>query len=385
MNMGDCGGYLDEKVFRAQARDWLISNRPRAARPSDFAGQRAFDQAWQKCQFEGGWAGLAWPVEYGGRGVSLARQLIWYEEYAKARCPPVGDTCWLGLNHAGPTLMSMGSHEQQMLYLPAILKGEDLWCQGFSEPGAGSDLANIRTRGVIDGQHLVISGQKLWTSFAHLCDYQELLIRTDPESTRHSGLTWIIGDMRAEGVRVRPIMSLSGDYHNCEVFYDDVRVPLANVVGGIGDGWRVAMATLGFERATAGFGEMCELTVLVEDLVEYANTRSAISEELGGRLASLRADVQALNAFAQGTIARAASGNIPGAEGSIARLAQSELQQRAGRLAIDLLGPQGLNRSAHKAWVHYYLLAFSHTIAGGTSEIQRNIIGERVLGLPRHG
>ncbi|CAN5360285.1 acyl-CoA dehydrogenase family protein [soil metagenome] len=380
----------EQAQFRDLARTWLEDHRPTEERPHDPEGQGAFDRAWQRTQYEGGWAGLAWPEAYGGRGLPLSLQMIWYEEYARARCPQVVDSCWLGANHAGPTLIALATEAQKIRHLAPILRGEDIWSQGFSEPGAGSDLANIQTRGVIDGDEIVITGQKIWTSYAHLSDRQELLVRTDPDSRRHHGLSWVIGDMSAAGVEVRPIMSLTGDVHNCEVFYDEVRLPLANVVGEVGQGWRVAMATLGFERSTAGFGELCELAVFLEDLIDYARetprpfaSPALMADDINGRLAQARADAQSLRAYAQMTIGRAATGSVPGAEGSIARLAQSELEQRIGRLAIDLLGLDGLTRARSGRWSHHYLFSFCQTIAGGTSEIQRNIIGERVLGLPR--
>jgi len=377
--------------FREQVRTWLEENRPREPRPhNDFAAERAYDCAWQRRQYDGGWAGIGWPLEYGGRGLSLLRQLIWFEEYARAKCPPPIDACWLGLNHAGPTLIALGTEQQKKKHLPAVLRGDEVWCQGFSEPNAGSDLASIRTRGVIDGDYLVVTGQKTWTSFAHLSDYQELLVRTDPSTSRHTGLTWIIGDMHAPGVTVRPIRSLTGAYHNCEVFYDEVRIPLVNVVGEINRGWSVAMATLGFERGTAGFGESNELAVLLDELIDHARTtaddngRPLIANEAIARdLGQAKAEVQALQALNRLTISRAEGGGPPGAEGSIVRLFMSELEKSVGRLAMEILGVRGLNRLDHDKWTHYYLFSFCQTIAGGTSEIQRNIIGERLLGLPR--
>lgn len=381
----------EDEDFRLEAREWLHANKPAEPRPDDFAGQKAFDLGWQKKQYEGGWAGLAWPKRYGGLEMSLTRQLIWYEEYARAGCPFVLDGAWLGVNHAGPTLIAAGSEEQKAFHLPKILRGEAGWCQGFSEPNAGSDLASLRTRGVVDGDHLVVTGQKTWTSFAPLADYMELLVRTDPDpSLRHRGLSWVIGDMSAPGVDVRPIMGMTGDYHNSEVFLDEVRIPLTDVVGELNGGWRVTMATLGFERGTAGFGEICQLMALVDDLIDYAKShpgphgrRPAIADdEIGPRLAQVRAEIQALHSLLYLTISRI-EGGVPGAESSIVRLAQGEIDKKIARLAIDLLGPQGLDRGAHPKWSQQYLFSFCQTIAGGTAEIQRNIIGERVLGLPR--
>lgn len=375
----------DDKAFREEARDWLETNKPRGPRPREGDGQRSFDCAWQRRKYDGGWAGLSWPAAFGGRSLSLARQMIWYEEYAKAACPTGIDICWLGLHHAGPTLIAMGSQAQKREHLERILTGEAVWCQGFSEPNAGSDLAAIRTRGVVDGDCLVVDGQKTWTSFAHCADYQELLVRSDPDSKRHAGLTWIICDMRSEGVSVRPIRSLTGEAHNCEVFYDNVRIPIANIVGELNDGWRVAMATLGFERATAGLGEIAEIGVLVEELIAAASKMAPgeVGELLQYDLAKVRADAQALRALGHQVVSRAECGAIPGSEGSIVRLFQTELEKRVGRLAMELLAQRSLDKATCPAWTHRYFFSFAQTIAGGSSEIQRNIIGERLLGLPR--
>jgi alkylation response protein AidB-like acyl-CoA dehydrogenase len=381
----------EDRRFREEVRDWLRANRPKEPRPESFEGQKAYDRAWQRAQHEGGWAGIAWPKEYGGRGLSPTQQLIWCEEYAAAHCPLVHDSCWLGLNHAGPTLIARGSAAQKAFHLPRILEGESAWCQGFSEPNAGSDLASLRTRGVVDGDHLVVSGQKIWTTYGHLADYQELLVRTGPEGGRHRGLTWVICEMRAPGVEVRPLVALDGRHHCCEVFYDEVRIPLANVVGEVDGGWSVSMTTFGFERGPASFAGLCEATVALEDLLELARShprplggRPAIADEaIAYRLAMARAEAQALRALMQRMVSAAERGVEPGSEGSFMRLAYTELQQAIMRLALDILGPHGLSRSAAPRWAYGYLTAFAETIAGGTSEVQRNIIGERVLGLPR--
>jgi alkylation response protein AidB-like acyl-CoA dehydrogenase len=382
---------IEERRFREEVREWLNTNRPQAPRPEDFEGQKAYDRAWQRAQFEGGWAGLAWPRAYGGRGLSPSEQLIWCEEYALAHCPAVHDSCWLGLNHAGPTLIVRGSEAQKAFHLPRILQGASAWCQGFSEPNAGSDLASLRTRGVVDGDCLVVNGQKIWTTYGHLADYQELLVRTGPEAGRHRGLTWVICDMSLPGVDVRPLVALDGRYHCCEIFYDNVRIPLSNVVGEAGGGWSVAMTTFGFERGSASFGGLCEVIVALEDLIDLARShpgplggRPAIADEaIAYRLATARARAQALRAMMQRMVSAAERGGEAGSEGSILRLAYSELQQDIVRLAVDILGPQGLSRTAAPHWVYGYFDAFRETIAGGSSEIQRNIIGERVLGLPR--
>jgi alkylation response protein AidB-like acyl-CoA dehydrogenase len=379
----------DNRRFRAEVREWLQANKPKTQRPESFAEQLVYDRAWQRSQFEGGWAGIAWPKEYGGRGLSPAHQLIWCEEYAAADCPLLLDSCWLGINHAGPTLIVCGTEAQKLLYLPRILAGDATWCQGFSEPNAGSDMASLRTRAVIEGDHLVVNGQKIWTTFGHLADYQELLVRTGPTHSRHRGITWVICDMRAEGITVRPIKALSGEYHNCEIFYDDVRIPLTNVVGKVDEGWSVAMTTFAFERGPAMFGRLCELTVAVEKLIDYARSfpdpaAPAIQDaEIASRLGDLRARLQSLRAVMYMMVAADEYNQDIRAEGSILSLPFAELSQAAFSFALELMGPAALSRGTAGYWTSRYFEAFSHTIAGGTAEIHRNIIGERLLGLPR--
>src|SRR5690606_14858751 len=226
--------FTKEQVeFRDQVRTWLVENKPREERPRDSAGIRDYDTAWQRKQFEGGWAGIAWPTEYGGRGLTLLQQLIWYEEYAAQGFPGI-DANFVGLSHAGPTLITRAREEQKAFHLPKILEGEAIWCQGFSEPEAGSDLAALKTKAVVDGDSLVVTGQKIWTSFAMCADYRELLVRTDNTGTKHHGITWVICDMRSPGIDVRPIRTIEGGEEFCEVFYDDVRIPLTNIVGEMG-------------------------------------------------------------------------------------------------------------------------------------------------------
>jgi len=379
------------RFFREEVREWLHTNKPRHRRPDDPAGQLEFDRAWQRAQYDGGWAGISWPKEYGGRGLSPSQQLIWCEEYAAAHCPHVHDAGWLGLNHAGPTLMVRGTEAQKAFHLPKILKGEAMWCQGFSEPNAGSDLASLRTRAVVEGDHLVVNGQKIWTTLAHLADYQELLVRTGPAESRHRGLTWVICDMHAPGVEVRPIRALDGTLHNCEVFYDDVRIPLSNVVGEVDGGWSVAMTTFGFERGPAVFGGFCELEVALDALIATVRDKSpatggvatledaSVAEGLG----VLRAELQALRSLVLMMISADEHGVDLGAEGTILNLPYGELEQEVARYAMKILGGDSLRRRDSDCWAGRYLRSFATTIAGGTSEIHRSIIGERLLGLAR--
>ena len=383
-----------EEAFRADARAWLEANVPRGPRPAgvDLRERRDYDLAWQRRMFEGGWAGVSWPREFGGRGASLMEQVIWYEEYARAGAPEI-TTTFVGLNHAGPTLIACGSEEQKAYHLPRILRGDVVWCQGFSEPNAGSDLASLQTRAVFDGAELVVSGQKIWTSFGNVAEFQELLVRTDPEAPRHRGISWVICAMDSPGIDIRPITTLTGDQHFCEVFYDEVRISLRNVVGQLHDGWRVAMATLGFERGTAFLSEQIRLARRLEDLAALARSvpgpragRAIDDDEIGRRLALARAEVAGLRAMTYRSVSLAVRTGVPGAEASIIRLFFSELVQRIDLLALDILGPAAVERcegSPAARWADSYLAGLSQTIGGGTKDIQRNIIGDRVLGLPR--
>ncbi len=382
----------EDELFRDEVRTWLSEHAPTERRPRDVAGMRAYDLAWQRQQYDAGWAGISWPVEFGGRGLSLTQQLIWHEEYARTGLPPI-DARFVGLSHAGPTLIARANDAQRASYLPPILRGEVVWCQGFSEPEAGSDLASLRTRGEIDGDELVVTGQKIWTSFAAVADWQELLIRTNPDVPKHKGLTWVVCDMRTPGIDVRPIRTMDGGDDFAEVFYDDVRIPLANVVGGTDNGWSVAMSTLSFERGTAFTVSQVQLATSVERLIEMAKSRTSVDgrpviadEALAKRLARARADCAALRALTYLSISRNARSAAPGPEGSMLKLQDGELNKRVLRLALDVLGPRSLaipHEEDETAWIDRQLWSYAASIGGGTSEIQRNIIAERVLGLPR--
>jgi alkylation response protein AidB-like acyl-CoA dehydrogenase len=384
---------VDQVEFREEVRAWLAEHVPTEPRPHlDATAMREYDLAWQRTQWEGGWAGIAWPEQYGGRGLSPVQQLIWHEEYARTGMPSI-DACFVGLNHAGPTLITRGSEQQKSSYLPRILRGEDVWCQGFSEPGAGSDLAALSTRAELDGDEFVVTGQKIWTSFAMIADFQELLVRTDRSGSRHHGITWLICDMRSPGIDVRPIKTMDGGADFCEVFYDEVRVPASGVVGERDHGWRVAMSTLSFERGTAYTASQVRLSDTVEKLISLARERTGpdgrrpaiADDELAGRLATARAEVAALRAMTYAGICRNLRADTPGPEGSMLKLYWADIAQRVARLAMDILGPDGVraNGDAPAGWSANYLRSFAASIGGGTSEIQRNIIGDRVLGLPR--
>ena len=376
--------------FRAEVRHWLADNKPGQCRPHGKEGA-TFDREWQKTLFTGGWAGLNWPAAYGGRGLSLVEQMIWYEEYAKAGGPSLS-AMFVAQAHAGPTLITLGTEAQKAKHLNGILRGEEIWCQGFSEPSSGSDLASLRTKGVVDGDEIVVSGQKIWTSYADVADYQELLIRTEPGSQRHKGLSWVICDMRTPGIEIHPIRNMTGESEFCSVFYDEVRVPLANVVGAVGQGWKTAMATLGFERGTAFVGEMVTLVIRLEELIAWAkanalpgSTRVAWQDDGVRRaLATLRAEVAGLRALNYANLARFADGAAPGGEGSIVKLLTNEVARGIDALAVDFMGVRLLEGDAQASdWWTHFMNVTVRTIGGGTPEIQREIIADRVLELPR--
>ncbi|MET0743895.1 MAG: acyl-CoA dehydrogenase family protein [Microvirga sp.] len=370
-----------DEAFRHDARTWLNANVPRTRGPAGGPDARTFATDWLKRLHAAGWSGISWPQDYGGRGLSPVRQIIWHEEYAASGAPSPLDPTFVALNHAGPTLMACGTPGQKAFHLPKILAGEAIWCQGFSEPNAGSDLASITTSGRVDGDALVVNGRKIWTSYADIADYQELLVRTEPHTKGNRGLSWVICDMRAPGLTIRPIRNLAGTDHFSEVTYDDVRIPLDQVVGALGDGWQVAMTTLGFERGTAAIALQLALLRKIDILRRSAAVRGvAVESGLMQRLAFARAEALALRALTYQSLFRQPDSVF---EASIVRLFFAELAQRIHGIAMDLLAADGVDFDLGEPWVEDYLESFSETIAGGTAEIQRNIIGERILGLPR--
>jgi alkylation response protein AidB-like acyl-CoA dehydrogenase len=284
---------------------------------------------------------------------------------------------FVGLLHAGPTLIAEASPDQKAAHLPRILRGDEVWCQGFSEPEAGSDLASLRTRAVRDGDDYVVTGQKIWTSFAQVADCCELLVRTDPDAPKHRGISWLILPMDAPGIEVRPLRTVLGSSEFSELFLDEVRVPVGNLVGAENDGWRVAMVTFSFERGTSLVGEMLQTRRLLEEMAGLAGDNADHRRELG----RLAAELDALWALTKRTVSEAAATGVPGVGGSLVKLHYTELCQRLGDLALSLLGPERL--TLDEEWVHERLRVLALTIAAGSSQIQRNIIGERVLGLPK--
>jgi alkylation response protein AidB-like acyl-CoA dehydrogenase len=379
----------DELAFREELRGWLGAELPKLADkplPEDWAARRAYDTSWQRRLFEAGYAGIDWPEEFGGRGGTPTEQLIFLEETTRAGAPYVGVN-FVGLLHAGPTLIAEADDEQRAQHLPRILRGEEVWCQGFSEPGAGSDLASLQTKAIRDGEDYVVNGSKIWTSFAQVADYCELLVRTDPSSNanqkKHRGITWLICPMDLEGIDVRPLRTIQGSSEFSEVFFNDVRVPVSNRVGEENDGWRVAMVTFSFERGTAFVSELLESVHLLRRLIALCK-KSGRWDDAGVRrdLAHLAADLDALWFLTKRNVTQGERTGVPGPGGSVFKLHYSEVRHKLGDLAMRVLDPlalEGEEEEHVRGWMH----AMSITIAAGTSQIQRNILSERVLGLPR--
>ena len=371
-----------DEAFRSDLRTWLAAELPQLApQPArdDWTARRGWDTDWQRRLFDAGYAGLNWPVEYGGQDLPSSQQLIFLEETTRARAPYVGVN-FVGLLHAGPTLMAEGTDEQKTRHLPAILRGDEVWCQGFSEPAAGSDLAALRTRAAREGDDYVVTGHKIWCSFGQVGDFGELLVRTDPDAPKHRGISWLILPMDLTGIEVRPIETVLGSSEFSEVFLDEVRVPVANRVGAENDGWRVTQVTFSFERGTAFVSEMVEARRLLDDLAALTDD-DADRRELG----HLAAELDALWALTKRNVSRAARTGSPGDGALMIKLAYSETRTRLGELSLRVLGRAGLDLDAPEAgeMVEERLRTLSLTIAAGTSQIQRNIIGERLLGLPR--
>jgi len=367
-----------DEAFRAELRSWLARTLPELpAHPAreDWPERVRYDTDWQRRLHDAGYAGINWPKQYGGRDASPSEQLVFLEETTRAKAPYVGVN-FVGTLHAGPTLIAEGTDEQKSAHLPRILKGEEVWCQCFSEPGAGSDLAGLATRGVRDGDHYVVTGQKIWCSFGQIGEFGELLVRTDPDAPKHKGITWLILPMDLPGIEVRPIETLLGSSEFCEVFLDEVRVPVENRIGDENDGWRVTNVTLSFERGTAFVSEMIDALRMAEELAPLVT-------DVGERreLAHVIAELDALWALMKRTVTKSVRGGVPGPGAMMFKLAYSEARDRLGELAMRTLDRRAFD--VHDEQVEERLRTLSLPIAAGTSQIQRNIIGERLLGLPK--
>ncbi|WP_284578329.1 acyl-CoA dehydrogenase family protein [Streptomyces sp. 2P-4] len=375
----------EEREFRAGLRAWLAKTLPELPprpSPDDWPGRRAYDLGWQRRLYDAGYAGLHWPADAGGRGAGPARHLAFLEEAERAGAPYVGAN-FVGLLHAGPTIAAEGTPAQRARWLPPVLRGEEVWCQGFSEPGAGSDLASLRTRAVRDGDAYVVTGSKVWTSHAEIADWCELLVRTGPDAPRHRGLTWLAMPMDAPGVTVRPLRTLAGSAEFAEVFLDGVRVPVAYRVGAEDDGWRVTMTTLSFERGTAFAGEVVACRRTLGALARAARANGRWDDAvLRRRLGRLAAEFAALWRLTQWNVSAAErTGGVPGAGGSVFKLAYSQARQELYDAAAEVLGADAL--ALEEEWVRERLSSLSYTIAAGTSQIQHTIVAERILGLPK--
>ncbi len=369
-----------ELAFRDELAAWFADNDPGDEPDGDDETRWAWRRDFQRRLADGGWAAVHWPREFGGRGATLTESAIFFEELGRSGAPlPVNV---LGLLLAGPTIMTWGTQEQKDRYLGPILSAEEIWCQGFSEPDAGSDLAGLKTRAVKDGEGWVVSGQKVWTSAAQYSKWCMLVARTDPEAPKHKGLTYFLMDMEQEEIAVRPLRQITGEPEFNELFIDGARIPDDNVVGGVGNGWRVALTTLMNERAGLAFFLQVRMRQLLDRLIDEAAGEGLLDDPvIADRLGDLhlRAEVLRLTAY-RGLTAVQKYGQ-PGPEGSLTKWMWSDTNQQLTQFAADLLGPRAL--TAGEPWAYELLRARGNSIEGGTTEVLKNIVAERVLGLPK--
>jgi alkylation response protein AidB-like acyl-CoA dehydrogenase len=389
----------EQQKFRAEARAWLAENVPPDLKGRAFASSRAdrheVDQLreWQRTLHKAGYVGLDWPAEYGGRGTSIMEQIILYEEMSRAEAPqPVNRS---GISMLGPTIMKHGTQAHKARHLGKILNAEELWCQGFSEPNAGSDLANLQTRAVLEGDQYVINGQKVWTSMAHVADWGFFLVRTDPSAAKHKGITFILVDMKTPGITIRPLRQITGEAEFNEVFLENVRVPASNVVGKVNEGWGVAITTLAHERDVLTMIRHISLRTALERLVALSKRtmkqgRPASKDPvLRQKIANLRVAERCLQLNGYRSLTKILQGGHPGPEGSTSKLFWSQVDTELADVATEIIGPYSQIKAPsalapdNGQWEFYALLARGSGIRAGTSEILRNILGERVLGLPK--
>ena len=390
----------EQETFRETVRTWLRANIPeewarQTVAGSDIPRVEAYDllRRWQRTLYDAGVLGLTWPVEYGGRGLTFVEEIILQQEMALAKAPPVLNV--LGIGMAGPTIIAYGTEEQKKRYPAKILSCEEIWCQGYSEPNAGSDLAALQTRAVRDGEHWVLNGQKVWTSFAQFADWMMLLARTDPAAPRHKGITYFLLDMKLPGITVKPLRQITGDAEFNEVFFDSVRVHESEVLGGVNSGWRVGVTTLMYERLTLGFGLQVRLRIALDGLIEMARrvekTGRAVTKDplTRQKLAQLWIETESLKYTGARALTRLLRGELPGPEASAGKITWVDVNQRLQEIAMEIQGPYSQLRRGSEwaveggAWAHSFLRSRANSIEGGTTEIQKNIIAERVLGLPK--
>jgi alkylation response protein AidB-like acyl-CoA dehydrogenase len=381
-----------ERAFRDEVRAWLRANRPAwadgrdggdAGAGGDEATSRWLEQRvdWQRQLYEAGYVGLNWPEEYGGRGATLMEQIIFAQEMIEARAP--GPINAIGLGMGGPVVIAHGTEEQKRRYLGPILSAEEIWCQGFSEPNAGSDLSALQTRAVDRGDHYVVTGQKVWTTLAHVSRWCMLLTRERQEANPRDGLTYLLVDMHSPGVEVRPLRQITGEAEFNEVFFNEVRVPREQLLGEPGQGWRVAITTLLHERGTLGTALANQASITVRELADLVRRSGRGGDRLVRQaVAQHHIEARTLNLVGQRAVTSVMRTGVPGPEGSIMKLFYSELNQRMQETAIDLMGTAGLVDGGNP-WLYGFLRSRANTIEAGTSEILRNILAERVLGLPR--
>jgi alkylation response protein AidB-like acyl-CoA dehydrogenase len=382
-----------EEGFRKEVRAWLERNLPDDLKGRAFAASRADVEevrrlrAWQKTMHEAGYVGMDWPREFGGRGAPITEMVILYQEMARAESPQLVNRG--GVSMLGPTLMKFGTPAQQQRHLQKILTADELWCQGFSEPNAGSDLANLQTRAVLEGDHFVVNGQKVWTSMGHVADWCFLLVRTDPAAAKHKGISFLLVDMKTPGITVRPLRQITGEAEFNETFFDNVRVPRENLVGKLNEGWGVAITTLAYERDLLTFIRSISLRNALHRLVTLAQRRGRNTDPvIRQKIAELWIGEQALQLNGYRSLTKILKGGAPGPEGSTSKLSWSQLDQELALTATQVIGPYSQIAEGEWApdegqWQFYELLARASGIRAGTTEILKNILGERVLGLPK--
>jgi alkylation response protein AidB-like acyl-CoA dehydrogenase len=370
----------EEEAFRDELRAWLEANHPGESPGGGDQAEFEFQRQWQKQMHAGGWAGVSWPKEYGGRGATLIEQAIASEEMARAKVPRPANV--LGLVMGGPVVIAHGTEEQKERYLDPILSAEEIWCQGFSEPESGSDLASLKTKAVKDDGGWRITGQKVWTTFAHEAKWCMLVARSDQDAPKHKGITYFLLDMEQDEVEVRPLRQITGEAEFNELFIENAYVPDENVVGGEGNGWMVAITTLMNERAGLGASAALQLRIALDELVELAKERGLESDPIiRDKIARLRIGIEGLRLGAMRALTQTMKVGIPGPEGSVAKLQWSYTNQAMTELAVAIGGVELLERDS--TWAYRFLRARANSIEGGTTEILKNIVAERVLGLPK--
>jgi alkylation response protein AidB-like acyl-CoA dehydrogenase len=368
-----------EEAFRDELREWLADNHP-GPEPAGDDAAFLFRRDWQRQLDEARYAGLSWPEEYGGRGATLIEQAIFNEELVRARAPAPANV--LGLIMGGPVVIAHGTDEQKERLLKPILTAEEIWCQGFSEPESGSDLASLKTKAVKDNGDWVVTGQKVWTTFAHEAKWCMLVARTDQDVPKHKGLTYFIMDMEQDAVQVRPLRQITGEAEFNELFIEEARIPDENVVGGVGNGWMVAITTLMHERAGIGFSSAVALKIALGELMELVRERDLADDDvIRQRIAQLYIESEVLRLTASRGLTQQMKTGVPGPEGSLVKWQWSDTNQALSELATEVRGPEG--PIVDTEWTYRFLRARANSIEGGTTEILRNIVAERVLGLPR--